>query len=61
MGTGGGPRASGDRAGPAAQAMSPGEVLCVAAIMVTVLPIALVYPFLQRYFAKGVLLGAIKG
>ena len=31
-----------------------------AIIMLTTLPIILVYPLLQRYFAKGVLLGAIK-
>ena len=55
------PQASVDQAVSAAQVMPPVEVLRMAAIMVTVLPIALVYPFLQRYFAKGVLLGAIKG
>ena len=32
-----------------------------AAIMITVLPIILVYPFLQRYYIKGVMVGAIKG
>lgn|GEM_PF-6726781 len=32
-----------------------------AAIMVTVLPIIMVYPFLQKYFTKGVMVGAIKG
>jgi ABC-type glycerol-3-phosphate transport system permease component len=31
-----------------------------AIILLTTLPIILVYPMLQRYFAKGVLLGAIK-
>ena len=32
-----------------------------AAIMCSTLPILLVYPFIQRYFIKGVMLGAIKG
>jgi len=41
--------------------MPPMEVLRMATIMVTVLPIAVVYPFLQRYFVKGVMIGAIKG
>ena len=32
-----------------------------ATIMVSTLPILLVYPFVQRYFVKGVMIGAIKG
>jgi len=32
-----------------------------AGIMVMIVPMLLVYPFLQRYFIKGVLIGAIKG
>jgi putative aldouronate transport system permease protein len=30
-------------------------------IMVSTLPILLVYPFLQKYFVKGVMIGALKG
>jgi putative aldouronate transport system permease protein len=33
--------------------------MCVS--IITTLPILIVYPFLQRYFAGGILLGAIKG
>lgn len=32
-----------------------------AMIAVTLTPIMLVYPFLQKYFAKGIMMGAIKG
>ncbi len=32
-----------------------------ASIMFTTLPILMVYPFLQKYFVKGVLIGAVKG
>ena len=36
------------------------EGLKAAAVMLTMLPIMMVYPFLQRYFVKGVMIGAIK-
>jgi putative aldouronate transport system permease protein len=55
------PQAQIDQAQQAAQVMPPVEVLRMAAIIVTILPIALVYPFLQKYFVKGVMIGAIKG
>lgn len=32
-----------------------------ATMLVTTLPIVIVYPFLQKYFTKGLLLGSIKG
>jgi putative aldouronate transport system permease protein len=37
------------------------EQLKYSTIIVTILPILCVYPFLQRYFVKGVMLGALKG
>ncbi|GAB4004900.1 carbohydrate ABC transporter permease [Glycomyces albus] len=39
----------------------PGVTLQMAVIVLATLPILMVYPFLQRYFTKGVLTGAIKG
>lgn len=33
----------------------------MATLVVTILPIVCLYPFLQRYFVKGVLVGSIKG
>jgi len=29
--------------------------------MVTIIPVMCVYPFIQRYYVKGVMLGAVKG
>ena len=33
----------------------------MAAMIIAVLPIMFVYPFLQKYFVKGIMLGAVKG
>jgi len=37
------------------------DTIKYAAIVVSTLPIMCVYPFLQKYFAKGALVGAVKG
>ncbi|MEK3883248.1 carbohydrate ABC transporter permease [Paenibacillus sp. PL2-23] len=38
-----------------------GETIKYATIMVSTLPILMVYPYLQRYFVKGVMVGSLKG
>jgi putative aldouronate transport system permease protein len=35
--------------------------LQMAVVVITVVPILIIYPFVQRHFTKGVLLGAVKG
>lgn len=49
------------------QGMTPGtdtetmaETIQYAVMMVATLPILLVYPFLQKYFVKGVMIGSVK-
>ena len=37
------------------------ESLKAAVIVISTLPILIVYPFIQRYFVKGAMIGAIKG
>ena len=39
----------------------PAETVKMAVIVLSTLPILLVYPFLQKHFAKGALLGSVKG
>lgn len=42
------------------QNMAHSFTLKMAAIVITVLPILVVYPFMQKYFVKGVTLGSVK-
>ncbi|MBQ8639695.1 MAG: carbohydrate ABC transporter permease [Lachnospiraceae bacterium] len=39
----------------------PQEVMRMAAVIVVTLPIIIVYPFLQKHFATGMMVGAVKG
>ncbi|MEU0765451.1 carbohydrate ABC transporter permease, partial [Streptomyces microflavus] len=41
--------------------MPPTEAIKMAVVVLTVAPIVAVYPFIQRHFIKGVLIGAVKG
>lgn len=43
------------------QPLPPSQAIQMAVVVLATLPILLVYPFLQRYFTRGVLTGAIKG
>ncbi|GHH99950.1 carbohydrate ABC transporter permease [Neobacillus kokaensis] len=38
----------------------PAETVGMAAILIATIPILIVYPFLQKHFAKGVMLGSVK-
>lgn len=38
-----------------------GETVKYAVIIVSVVPILCIYPFIQKYFEKGVMIGAVKG
>jgi putative aldouronate transport system permease protein len=44
----------------AAKKVSP-ETLKLAMMIATTAPILIIYPFLQKYFVKGVMIGSIKG
>lgn len=48
-------------AGEAGDRVAIGESIKYAAIMISTLPILFVYPFVQKYFVKGMTVGAVKG
>lgn len=50
-----------DAASQATNAAPPEQSLKLAVVVVATLPIIIVYPFLQKHFAKGMLLGSVKG
>ncbi|UKS28304.1 carbohydrate ABC transporter permease [Paenibacillus sp. HWE-109] len=44
-----------------ASARMPSETIVFAMFLITIGPIILVYPYLQKYFVKGIMVGSIKG
>ena len=38
-----------------------GQVIKYGVIVVSTVPIICVYPFIQKYFVKGVMIGSVKG
>ena len=50
-----------DQSGFQDETMVNAEGLKAAVVMVTTIPIVCVYPFLQKYFVKGILVGSLKG
>ena len=44
-----------------AENMMPTQTMQMASVMIASLPIIVIYPFLQKHFTKGMLLGSIKG
>ncbi|MER7577640.1 carbohydrate ABC transporter permease [Streptomyces sp. NPDC126514] len=50
-----------DQLNAAAESLPPQQSIQMAILIVSIIPILLVYPFLQRHFSKGMLTGAVKG
>ncbi|WP_046176358.1 carbohydrate ABC transporter permease [Domibacillus indicus] len=52
----------GDTAATGAEYVTPpDQSLKLAVVVIATLPILIIYPFLQKHFAKGMLLGSVKG
>ncbi len=49
-----------DYVGQDALSTTPQDALKMAAVILTMLPMLFIYPWIQRYFTKGVLIGGIK-
>ena len=47
--------------GSAEAKMQLASIMQYCIIVVSTLPMMIIYPFLQKYFAKGVMIGSVKG
>lgn len=52
---------SGENAKYVAEMMQRAEILKYAVIIISTLPVLVIYPFLQKYFVKGIMAGSLKG
>ncbi len=50
-----------DQVGAAGSSLPPQIAIQMAILVISVVPVLIVYPFVQRHFSKGVLTGAVKG
>ncbi|MFL6143964.1 MAG: carbohydrate ABC transporter permease [Labedaea sp.] len=50
-----------DQLGVGGADLPPQEAIQMAILVLSIIPILIVYPFVQRHFTKGVLIGAVKG
>lgn len=50
-----------ESSGAESDVIPPAQTIKMAVIVVSTVPIMLVYPFLQKHFTQGVLLGSVKG
>lgn len=44
-----------------ADSMPPSSAIVAASIMISTIPIVCIYPFLQKHFVKGIMVGSVKG
>ena len=51
----------GDTAGMLQQELRTAEQIKYALIVVSSIPVMMIYPFVQKHFVKGVTVGAVKG
>jgi putative aldouronate transport system permease protein len=43
------------------QSLAYGEAMKYVIIVISMLPVLIIYPFVQRHFIKGIMIGANKG
>lgn len=53
--------ASGEKVGAVVRMKIPAQTIKMAVTMVTIGPMIMLYPFVQKYFVKGIIIGAVKG